>query len=232
MKPQKIYSYLSTVIVFLVVVASAGPKLPKLFLIGDSISIQYGPYLQEYLNGIAELERKEDDGSAEKNLDVPTGTNGGDSRMVLAYLRKKVTDRAFKPDYVLLNCGLHDIKRDVSNTGTQVDSGAYRQNLLAIHNLLSTHGIQLIWMRTTMVIDSVHNQRSNAFKRYAADLDAFNRIADEVCAAKKIPVIDLYSLSVALGREEVIDHVHYTVPARIAQAGYIAGFLQNYLTKR
>lgn len=138
MKSEKIYVYFSTVIIFVGIVASTQPKLPKLFLIGDSISIQYGPYLQEYLNG----------------------------------------------------------------------------------------------MRTTLVIDSVHNQRSKAFKRYAADLDAFNRIADEVCAAKEIPVIDLYSLSVAMGEKEVIDHVHYQVPARMAQAGYIAGFLQNYLTKR
>ncbi|PPL03052.1 SGNH/GDSL hydrolase family protein [Parapedobacter indicus] len=232
MKSEKMYVYFSTVIIFVAIVASTRPKLPKLFLIGDSISIQYGPYLQQYLDGIAELERKENDGSAEKNLDVPTGANGGDSRMVLAYLRKKIANRDFKPDYLLLNCGLHDIKRDINGSGTQVDSAAYRQNLLAIHNLLAMHDIQLIWMRTTMVIDSVHNQRSNAFKRYAADLDAFNRIADEVCAAKKIPVIDLYSLSIALGREEVIDHVHYQVPARMAQAGYIAGFLQNYLTKR
>ncbi|WP_257669409.1 SGNH/GDSL hydrolase family protein [Parapedobacter tibetensis] len=206
--------------------------LPNVFLIGDSISIQYGPYLQEYLKGIAQLERKEDDGSAAKNLDIPTGANGGDSRMVLAYLKKKAADPDFKPDYLLLNCGLHDIKRDVNGAGTQVDSAAYRQNLQEIHRLLSEKGIQLIWMRTTMVIDSVHNQRSKAFKRYTADLDSFNRIADEVCQANGVPAIDLYHLSVSLGREQVIDHVHYSDSGRIAQAAYIAGFLQNYLTQQ
>lgn len=206
------------------------PAKPRIFLIGDSISMEYGPYLKKYLRGIAYLERKEDDGSAAKNLDVPTGANGGDSRMVLSYLRRKVADPDFKPDYLLLNCGLHDIKRDVSGKGTQVDSTAYRQNLQEIHRLLSDQNIQLIWMRTTMVIDSVHNQRSKAFKRYAADLESFNQIADEVCAEKEIPVIDLYRLSVALGRKEVADHVHYKVPARMAKAGYIAGFLQSYLT--
>jgi len=204
---------------------------PKVFLIGDSISIQYAPYLQKYLKGIALLERKEDDGNAEKNLDIPTGANGGDSRMVLAYLKQKVDDPNFKPDYLLLNCGLHDIKRKSKNAGTAVDSAAYRQNLLAIHGLLSDRNIHMIWMRTTMVIDSVHNQLSKGFKRYATDLEAFNQIADEVCAAKNIPVIDLYSLSVADGREELKDHVHYDVPARKAQAAYIAGFLQHYLKK-
>lgn len=229
MKPKGIYVSLSSVIIFMVALAGTGPKLPKLFLIGDSISIQYGPYLQEYLKGVVQLERKEDDGSAEKNLDVPTGANGGDSRMVLAYLKKKVADRDFKPDYVLLNCGLHDIKRDVNGTGTQVDAAAYRQNLEEIHNLLSDQDIQLIWIRTTMVIDSVHNERSKTFKRYAADLARFNQIADEVCAEKRIPAIDLYRLSQALGRQSVIDHVHYGEKGRVAQAAYIAGFLQSYL---
>ena len=31
--------------------------LPKVFLIGDSISIQYGPYLKNYLAGNVDIER-------------------------------------------------------------------------------------------------------------------------------------------------------------------------------
>ncbi len=223
---RRIIGVSSTVIVGGLLLAWEAPK-PSVFLIGDSISIQYGPYLQEYLKDIAYLERKEDDGQSEKDLDVPTGANGGDSRMVLAYLGQKTADPTFKPDYVLLNCGLHDIKH--KGHGTQVDSAAYRQHLLAIHELLAANGIRLIWMRTTNVIDSLHNVRSKKLRRYQADLIAFNRIADEVCAAKQIPTIDLYGLSVALGKEAFVDHVHYGETGRMAQAAYIAGFLQNQL---
>ena len=62
----------------------------EIFLIGDSISIEYTPYLKEDIKDFANLERKEDDGTALKNLDVPMGANGGDSQMVLDYLQHKI----------------------------------------------------------------------------------------------------------------------------------------------
>jgi len=203
--------------------------LPKLFLIGDSISIQYGPYLEEYLQGKIQFERKVDDGSAEKNLDIPTGANGGDSRMVLEYLRTKVEDRQFNPDYLLLNCGLHDIKRNPESNKIQVSQKEYRKNLEAIFQLLKYKGIQLLWMRTTPVVDSIHNTKQKWFKRYAADLKIYNQIADEVCAKKNIPVIDLYDFTQKLGVGQFADHVHFKENARALQAAYITGFLENYI---
>lgn len=203
--------------------------LPRLFLIGDSISIQYGPYLEKYLQEAARFERKQDNGQAEKKLDVPTGANGGDSRMVLAYLRARINDPAFRPDYLLLNCGLHDIKHLKPEGRIQVNKQEYRENLEAIIDLLRQKGIQLIWMRTTPVVDSIHNARSKNFKRYAADVRAYNRIADEVCAANNVAVIDLFSFTTKLGIEQYIDHVHYKEPARTLQAAFIAGFLRRHL---
>ncbi|MEM7108775.1 MAG: hypothetical protein AAF519_11155, partial [Bacteroidota bacterium] len=61
---------------------------PKIFVIGDSISIHYGPYLAQYLGTDFQYARKGDNGEAFKNLDIPVGANGGDSRMVLDYLRE------------------------------------------------------------------------------------------------------------------------------------------------
>jgi len=109
----------------------------KIFLIGDSISVQYWPYLKEYMANQADLERKQDDGQAEKNLDVPTGANGGDSRMVLEYLRAQFANPSFKPDYLLVNCGLHDIKHDPKTNRLQVNADDYRMNLHAIFSLLT-----------------------------------------------------------------------------------------------
>jgi lysophospholipase L1-like esterase len=206
--------------------------LPKLFLIGDSISLQYGLYLVEYLQDAVLFERKQDDGRSEKNLDVPTGANGGDSRMVLAYLRAKIKEHDFKPDYLLLNCGLHDIKREPATGKIQVGEEEYRGNLEEIIRLLRTKNIQLIWIRTTPVIDSIHNSNQGSFHRFAADVEDYNTIADVLCEKYQIPVIDLFSFSQQLGVDQFIDHVHYKEPARALQAAYIAGSIKLYLQTR
>lgn len=204
------------------------PDLPALFVIGDSVSMQYGPYLEKYVAGVWSYDRKRDDGQAAKNLDVPTGANGGDSRMVLAYLRLKLKDEQFRPDVLLLNCGLHDIKRNVQTNAIQVDADSYRRNLEAIYELLHARGIKLIWVGTTPVEDERHNSRAKEFKRYARDLDEYNAIADRVMTQREVPVIDLYEFTRKLGSEHFIDHVHYDEAARALQAAHIAGFLRAY----
>lgn len=203
-------------------------ELPTFFLIGDSISIQYGPYLEKYVQGNWRFDRKNDNGQAAKNLDVPVGANGGDSRMVLAYLRLKVTDAAFRPNVLLLNCGLHDIKRNPQTNAIAVDSVSYRANLEAIWKLLANRRIPLVWMRTTAVDDERHNSRTKDFKRYARDLATYNAIADAVMHRHRVPVIDLYSFTRNLGGERFIDHVHYDSTTRSLQAAHIAGFLRAY----
>lgn len=205
----------------------ASQSLPKLYVIGDSISMQYGPFLEKYVQGFWQYDRKSDDGQAAKNLDVPVGANGGDSRMVLEFLKLKTADKTFQPDFLLLNCGLHDIKRLPETNAIQVDSVSYRKNLEAIYQLLKKKNIRLIWMRTTAVEDERHNTRSKAFKRYARDLDAYNAIADAVMQKHRIPVIDLYTFTKNLGSDHFIDHVHYDESARSLQAAFIAGFLQS-----
>ncbi|RCR70601.1 SGNH/GDSL hydrolase family protein [Larkinella punicea] len=205
---------------------NAVQPLPKLYVIGDSISMRYGPFLEKYVQGVWQYDRKSDDGQAAKNLDVPVGANGGDSRMVLEYLKLKTPDKTFQPDVLLLNCGLHDIKRLPETNVIQVDSASYRKNLEAIYQLLKKRNIRLVWMRTTSVEDERHNTRSKAFKRYARDLDDYNRIADEVMQKHAVPVIDLYTFTRSLGSEHFVDHVHYDDSAMQLQAAYIAGYLQ------
>ena len=61
----------------------------KVYVIGDSISIQYGPHLQAYLKGTMGYARKEGEEKALLNLDCPQGANGGDSSMVLSFLKAR-----------------------------------------------------------------------------------------------------------------------------------------------
>ena len=52
----------------------------KIYVIGDSISIQYGTYLESQLKGIMEYSRKGGIEEASVNFDHKTGANGGDSK--------------------------------------------------------------------------------------------------------------------------------------------------------
>ncbi|MDN3690531.1 SGNH/GDSL hydrolase family protein [Cyclobacterium jeungdonense] len=203
--------------------------LPSLFVIGDSISMQYGPFLEQYVQGKWVYDRKRDDGSSSANLDNPAGANGGDSGMVLAYLQKKVQDPAFNPDLMLINCGLHDIKTDVRTGKKQVSLDDYRENLEQIYSLLQESGIRMVWIRTTPVDDETHNSKQQSFHRYAADLEIYNAVADVVFETRNVPVIDLHRFTQNLGADLFIDHVHFGEETRARQAAFIAGFLAHYI---
>ena len=221
--------YISIVGILGLVLSWCDPT-PRIFLIGDSISMHYEPYLKDYLGGAVQLETRRDTEEAERDLDVPRGRNGGDSEKVLGFLKGVLGTPAFQPDYLLLNCGLHDIKRfPAEDCRYQVDSVSYRANLEEIYRLLCKHDIQLIWVRSTPVIDSVHNPRSKDFKRFSSDLNAYNEIADDVFGKLDVPVIDLFSFSESLGRDAITDHVHYSAPAARKQAAYIGDHIKELL---
>lgn len=214
------------------ILAAWNTPLPKLFLIGDSISIHYGPYLEKYIQDFASYDRKQGDDSGNTNLDYPAGANGGDSKMVLSYLREKLKNPDFKPDYLLLNCGLHDIKRKPLTRQIQVPEDEYRKNLETIVHLLKENDIQMIWIRTTPVVDSIHNSKSKSFYRFADDVEIYNRIADDICGKHNIPVIDLFSFTKQLGEGQFTDHVHYNESTRSLQAAFIAGAVRTIINAK
>jgi len=216
-------------VILVILLVGCFPSKKHIFLIGDSISIEYGPYLKEYTSDFADMERKENDGLARSNLDVPMGANGGDSRMVLDYLSYKLQEPDFSPDYVLLNCGLHDIKRNPQTYEIQISDLTYCHNLVEIIDLLKKKHIQPIWIRTTWVVDSIHNAKSKAFYRYNADVCYYNKMADSICLKHKIPIIDLYTFTVNQGVEKMRDHVHYISEAQKEQAEFIANELKRYI---
>ncbi|MFA9478384.1 SGNH/GDSL hydrolase family protein [Phycisphaerales bacterium AB-hyl4] len=200
-------------------------SLPTLLVLGDSISLQYGPHLESYLADRCVYRTKQAEGDAFADLDLPQGKNVGDSRMLLAYLRALDEQNTLHADFILMNCGLHDIKVDPSTGQRQVDITAYRENLLSIVDLLQQRSIPLAWMRTTPVVDAVHNAKAS-FHRFAADNEAYIAVADDVMAQRQVPLIDLHSFTRSLGDDEQLfcDHVHYHAPIRQLQAAYLAGW--------
>ena len=200
-----------------------------LYLIGDSISLHYGPYLQAYLDGVMTYARKEGEDEALLNLDNPQGANGGDSGMVRAFLAAKVAAGDLDADLLLVNAGLHDIKTDPVTGARQVPLDQYTANLRAIVDLAETLPARLVWIRTTPCDERVHNRPDMAFHRFAADCDAYNAAADAVMAAAGVPVIDLHTFTRNLGPDLYCDHVHFHEHVREKQAAFIAGWVLGFV---
>ena len=206
--------------------------MQKLYVIGDSISIQYGPYLAQALQGRMAYARKEGEAEARLNPDNPQGAhgdaNGGDSGMVLEFLHASDRAGGIEADLLLLNCGLHDIKTDPTTGQKQVSLNQYRNNLEAIIALVAQMRPALVWIRTTPCDESIHNHPGMSFHRFSADNRAYNRAADHIMAAANIPTIDLYTFTLNLGPDLYCDHVHFREHIRRQQAAFIAGWLDHF----
>jgi lysophospholipase L1-like esterase len=202
-------------------------KLPSIFVIGDSISIQYGPHLEAMVSGKFSYARRTGVEEALKNLDVATGANGGNSARVLEYLKVIISDKDFHPDWLLINCGLHDIKTNRETGAKEVALVDYKKNLSEIVHLVNEKSIRLIFIRTTPVEEDLHNSYSSkGFLRFAKDVTDYNAAADKIMADAGVPTIDLFGLTRNLGGPELCtDHVHYHDNICQLQAAYIAGYL-------
>ena len=84
--------------------------------------------------------------------------------------------------------------------------------------------VRLIWIRSTPVIDSIHNSRVPFF-RYGKDILAYNQAADSSMSSHHIPIIDLYTFTENFIPNGYMDHVHFKEEVRQQQADFIAGNL-------
>lgn len=198
--------------------------MKKIFVLGDSISIHYGPFLERFLEGHLHYARKEGEAEALRDLDKMQGANGGDSGLVLSYLKQK--QGQIDCDYLLLNCGLHDIRVYPDANCCAINEDAYAENLRAIVAIVAKMQSKLIWVTSTPFDESRHNARLGSFQRREKDLARYNQIATDVMTAASIPIIDLHGFTASLGEENPYqDHVHFTEAVRRLQAAYLAGWL-------
>lgn len=196
----------------------------KLFVIGDSISIHYGPFLKQYISIQFDYDRK---GAGKNFSDLANAeVNGGDSSCVLAYLNGLLSGN-FSCDYLLINCGLHDIKTDLVTRLHQVPLELYSRNLIEIVRKVKAAGITMLWARITPIDDEIHHSRPHASDRYSRDIDEYNATADEIMQSAGIPMIDLHDFTLSVADELYCDHVHFHEPIRKLQAAFIAGFILN-----
>ncbi|NBI05553.1 SGNH/GDSL hydrolase family protein [Senegalia massiliensis] len=199
----------------------------KIFVIGDSVSIHYGPYLRKMIKDKFDYDRKRGIEQALKNLDKPIGANAGDSRMVLEYLTEEY-QKNLKYDILIINCGLHDIRVDRFSNKIQVELEEYKLNLIKIIEISKTIANKVIWIGLTPVIDEIHNLRKEGFLRYGEDVKSYDNAAKQIMKEYNIPYIDIYNFTKNLGVDIYSDHVHFKDNIKKLQAAFIAGYL-NYI---
>ena len=193
--------------------------MKKIFILADSISVHYGPFLEKYVSGKFEYDRKGRHMDCE-DLNVASRINGGDSSHCLEYL-EVFPDLEY--DILVLNCGLHDIK--THSHGIQIKKDEYEKNLKSIISLVRSRGQKIVWVTSTPVDDEQHNRECKEISRYNKDLVEYNAIAEKVMTELGVPIIDLYTFTTNLDEPLYVDHVHYFEPVRKLHAAFIAGQL-------
>ena len=171
----------------------SNPDLPKVLLIGDSISIGYTPNVRQLLKSKANVYRAPTNcGSTDSGLENMTKWLGGK-----------------KWDVIHFNFGLHDMmyidnKGQLDDSGRQVNSiTKYKQNLEQITIQLKANAGKVLFATTTPVTEG-----TKGFK--VDDPAKYNAAAIEVMKKNKIRVNDLHDMNAESLREyQAPDDVHF-----------------------
>lgn len=206
--------------------------MKKLFLLGDSISLHYGPFLKEYLKDDFEIYRKPGKEEALKRIDHAVGGNGGDSSHVLSYIKERQKANDLNFDIFLFNCGAHDIKRKIPDEKPQVPIDEYEKNLNEVYEIMESEGVKCVFITSTPIFEKEHNELiPGGVKRYSKDVCAYGKVAVETAKKHNAPIIDLYGFTSSLSGEIFQDYAHFDVPTRKLQAAFIAGSLYGLMQK-
>lgn len=148
------------------------PGLPRVLLIGDSISMGYTLPVRELLKGKANVHRIPQNGgptsNGVKNIDRWLG--------------------AGKWDVIHFNWGIHDLKI-MEDGKRQVEPADYEKNLRALIEKMKATGAKLIWASITPIPEGKLNP-----DRKFGQVKEYNDIAARVMKGNGIPTDDLNSL--------------------------------------
>ena len=145
--------------------------LPRVLLIGDSISIGYTLQVRKLLEGRANVHR------------IPV--NGGATEVGLEKMNKWLGNG--KWDVIHFNFGLHDAKHK-SATEFRASREQYADNLRKLIALMKPTGAKLIFATTTPIPKGGKLSPSRIFD----DIEARNEIARKVMSENGVSVDDLY----------------------------------------
>jgi len=166
--------------------------LPRVLLIGDSVSIGYTLEVRKQLKGIANVHRP------------PVNCKSTDISLknIEAWLGKGSWD------VIHFNWGLHDMISD--HLGEKSDKpelrlAEYKRNLRTLVIRLKKTNAKLIWRNTTPVLAGAKN-------RQPSDPILYNKIASEIMSEFQIPTQDLYTFAQANANRVILPKdVHFTL---------------------
>lgn len=186
------------------------PALPRVLLIGDSISIGYTLPTRAILTGKTNVHRP--------------ATNCGNTTRCLRYIDEWLGDGHW--DVIHFNFGIHDIKcpkRDGVNE-THVDQ--YRKNLQEVVARLKKTGATLIWCSTTQSPEAVCGAPAEDFVTY-------NAAAKKIMEENGIQINDLYAFSLPRLKEiQIPVNSHFHAKGSKLLAGQVAAAIQKALDRR
>lgn len=196
------------------------PKLPRVLILGDSISIGYTLPTRKLLEGQANVHR--------------ALTNCGPTIRGLENLDQWLGDS--KWDVIHFNWGLHDLKYmgpqgqnladpKASDSHQQVPPEEYEKNLRELVKRLKKTDAKLIWCSTTPVPEGANG-------RVKGDSAKYNEIAAKVMKENDVAINDLYKF--ALKKQDEIQrpaNVHYTPEGSAVLAKKVAKSIRKALGK-
>ena len=196
------------------------PGLPRVLLIGDSISIGYTLPTRAALKGKANVHRPR--------------TNCGPTTKGVAEIDEWIGEG--KWDVIHFNWGLHDLKYMGPNGENlypkekggkqQVPPAEYEKNLEKLVKRLKKTGAKLIWRNTTPVPPGSKG-------RYVGDSAEYNQIAAKVMKKHGLPTHDLFTLSKKRMKEIMLPaNVHYTKAGSAVLGKEVARRIEQALAEK
>lgn len=186
------------------------PGLPRVLLIGDSISMGYTLPVRKLLEGKANLHR------------IPT--NGGPSQKGMTEIDKWLGDG--KWDVIHFNFGIHDLKI-MPDGKRQVEPADYEKNLRALVRKIKATGAKVIFATTTPIPADSKPNKFGPVKEY-------NDIARKVMKENGVEIDDLNALiTPELAKFQLPDgNVHFHQEGYDFMAKQIAAEIEAALPKK
>ena len=195
------------------------PELPRILIIGDSISIGYTDHVRRLLSG-------------EANVHRPRANCHSTGKGIVS-LGHWLGETAW--DLILFNFGLHDISLVKGEPRTRL--GLYRNRLRTMVDRMRPQARSVVWASTTPVTLECEKRMAkrvldepHLFVRRDRDVRRYNEAARVVMEEAEVSTVDLYALALPhLDTLQITRNVHFTDAGYAFLAQHIADAIRQQL---
>lgn len=217
---KKKISYIGFLLIAFCLLTSVSCRKPRILIIGDSISIGYTPFVQDYFS--------------DRAIIIHNSGNAEHSGNGLLKIEEWLGDENW--DIIQFNWGLWDLcyrnpesknfgNRDKINGKCTNSLETYASNLDSIISIIKKKSnAKLIFVTTTYV-------PKNEPGRYENDVQKYNKAAKKVMKRHSIAINDIYKKSIAIHNSfgNGPDDVHYKKEGYKKLGELITNFIENQL---